>query len=101
MDESTAHTDKPVRLDSPRLSEAGGQPGLMTRSAKAAIESGVSWFGHKHLAEYYQANGRMRKALEQLTLATKDPRINAPARAEIEARRKALEKLQGEINGTR
>ena len=75
---------------------------LIDRSiAKAAIESGVAWLGHKHLAEYYQANGRMREALEQLTLAAEDPRINAPARAEIKARRKALEKLQGEINETR
>ncbi len=72
---------------------------LIDRSiAKAAIESGVDWLGHKHLAEYYQANGRMREALEQLALAARDPMINEPAREEIKARREALEKLQREID---
>ena len=66
--------------------------------AKAAFESDIAWLGHKHLAEYYQANGRIQEALEQLTLATKDPRINNPAREEVKARRSSLEKLQAEID---
>ena len=72
-------------------------PSLDKLIAKAATQKGEIWLGHKHLANYHQANGRMQVALEQLALAEKDPRINQPAREAIKAERKRIEKLQLEM----
>ena len=72
-------------------------PVLDKLAAKAAAASGKAWLSHKHLADYYQANGRMRAAIDQLELAEKDPRIRPATRKLIRTERKRIEKLQNKM----
>ena len=94
--------DALLRADKPqgalkRLRPFGGDqhaPAFKKLMSRAAAAEGRLWLSHKHLADYYQANGNMHAALDQLKLAEKDPRINSLGRALIKAERSKVEKLQ-------